>query len=75
MLQIAASHRSVRYNSDLPPPSHSKLFLQVLSMSCNASNFDKGVEGGSQAQDHRQAIYAKIRYSVSRTFANGCNLR
>ena len=25
-------HRSVKYNTDLPPPSHSKLFLQVLSM-------------------------------------------
>ena len=25
-------HRSVRYNTDLPPPSHSKLFLQVLGM-------------------------------------------
>ena len=32
MLQIAASHRSVRYNTDLSPPSHSKLLLQVLSM-------------------------------------------
>ena len=27
------------------------------------------MEGGSQAQDHGEAIYAKIRYSVSRTFA------
>ena len=32
LLQIAASHRSVRQNTDLPPPSHSKLFLQVLSL-------------------------------------------
>ena len=32
MLQIAASHRSVRYNTDLAPPSYSKWFLQVLSM-------------------------------------------
>ena len=31
------------------------------------------MEGGSQAQDHRQAIYAKIRYSVSSTFATGCS--
>ena len=30
--------------------------------------------GGSQAQDHRQAIYAKIRYSVSSTFATSCSL-
>ena len=31
--QIAPGHRSVRYHTDLPPPpSHSKLFLQVLSM-------------------------------------------
>ena len=28
------------------------------------------MEGGSQAQDHGEAIYAKIRYSVSSTFAN-----
>ena len=34
LLQIAASHKTVRYmyNTDLPPPSHAKLFLQVLSM-------------------------------------------
>ena len=31
------------------------------------------MEGGSQAQDHGQAIYAKIRYSVSSTFATGCS--
>ena len=30
--QIAASHRSVRCDTNLPPPSHSKLFLEVLSM-------------------------------------------
>ena len=27
LLQIAAGHRSVRYNTDFPPPSQSKLFL------------------------------------------------
>ena len=32
------------------------------------------MEGGSQAQDHGQAIYAKIRYSVSSTFATGCSI-
>ena len=32
------------------------------------------MEGGSQAQDHEQAIYAKIRYSVSSTFATGCSV-
>ena len=32
LLQIAPGHRSLKYNTDLPPPSHSKLFLQVLSM-------------------------------------------
>ena len=32
LLQIAPGHRSVRYNTDLPPASLSKLFLQVLSM-------------------------------------------
>ena len=30
--------------------------------------------GTSQAQDHGQAVYAKIRYSVSSTFATGCSL-
>ena len=46
MLQIAASHRSVRYNTDLPPPSHSKLFLQVLSMVLYCQQLWYGVEGG-----------------------------
>ena len=46
MLQIAAGHRSLRYNTDLPPPSHSKLFLQALSMVFIASNFDKRWKGG-----------------------------
>ena len=32
LLQIPPGHRSVRYNTDLPSPSHSKLFLQVLSL-------------------------------------------
>ena len=32
LLQIAPSHRSVKYNTDLPPPSHSKLFLQVYGL-------------------------------------------
>ena len=32
LLQIAASHRSVRCDTNLPPPFHSKLFLEVLSM-------------------------------------------
>ena len=32
LLQIAPGHRSVRYKTDLPLPSHSKLFLQVLRM-------------------------------------------
>ena len=42
--------------------------------SCIASNFDKGVEGGSLAQVHGLAVYAKIRYSVSSTlFATGCS--
>ena len=33
------------------------------------------MDGESQAQDHGQAIYAKIRYSVSSTFATGCSTR
>ena len=73
LLQIAASHRSVRYNTDLPPPPHSKLFFQVLSMVLYCYQLWQGVGGGSQAQDHGQAIYAKIRYSVSSTFATGCS--
>ena len=32
LLQIAPGHRSVKYNTDLPPPSHSKLFLQVYGL-------------------------------------------
>ena len=32
LLQIAPGHMSVRNNTDLLPPSQSKLFLQVLSM-------------------------------------------
>ena len=31
------------------------------------------MEGGSQAQDHEEAIYAKIPYKVSSTFATGCS--
>ena len=42
LLQIAPGHRSVRYNTDLPPPSHSKLFLQLLVLSSIASHFVKG---------------------------------
>ena len=33
------------------------------------------MEGGSQAQDHGQAIYAKIRYSVLSNFATGCSFQ
>ena len=37
-------------------------------------NFNKGWWGGSQAQDrNKQASRAKIRYSVSTSFASGCN--
>ena len=31
LLQIAASHTSVKYNTHPLPPLHSKFFLQVLS--------------------------------------------
>ena len=49
LLQIAASHTSVGYITHLPPPLHSKLFLQVfLAWSCIAINFDMGRTGGSQ---------------------------
>ena len=33
------------------------------------------MEGGSQSQDRGQAIYAKIRYSVSSTFVIGCSFQ
>ena len=33
------------------------------------------MEGGSQAQDHGQAIYAKIGYSVSSTFVTGSSFK
>ena len=71
---VAAGHRAVRYNTDLPPPS--SLPFKVVPLS-----FEYGllllatlirVEGGSQAQDHGLAIYGKTRYSVSSTFATGC---
>ena len=32
LLQIAAIYGSLGYNTDLPPPSHSKLFIQFFSM-------------------------------------------
>ena len=62
------------YNTDLPPPSHAKLFLQVLSMHGRVllATLIRG-GGGSQAQDHEHAIKAKICYSVSTTFATGCS--
>ena len=44
----------MRYNTDFPPPSHSKLFLQVsfeYIWSCIASNFDKRWRG-----DHKHKI-------------------
>ena len=48
LLQIAATHRSVRHNIDLTPPFHSKLFLQVLRTLLRGK--------GSQPQDYGQAI-------------------
>ena len=60
MFKIAAGHRSVRYNPDLPfkvvPPSfkHGLVLLATLI---------RGGGGGSQAQDHGQA---------SSTFVTGC---
>ena len=77
LLQIAPGHRSVRYNTNLPPPSHSAVPFKVVPPS-----FEHGlvllvtlIRGGgiSQAQHHGQAIYAKIRYSASSIFATGCS--
>ena len=45
MLQIAASHKSVRYNTYLPPPSYSKLFLQILSMILSVATLKRGGGG------------------------------
>ena len=65
LLQIAPGHRSVRNNTDLLPPSHSKLFLQVLSMVLVLlATLINLWRGGSQAQDHWHAIYAKIKYGT-----------
>ena len=51
----------MRYDTDLLPPFHSKLFLQVLSMvSLLLATLIRGGRG-LQAQDHGQPIYAKIR--------------
>ena len=71
MLQIAACHRPARYNADLLPPHIQSCSPKFWAWSWISSNFDNGVEGGSQAQDHGQAIYANIWYSVSSTFATG----
>ena len=75
----AASHRSVSYNSDLPPPpppppppfkvvpasfEHGLVLLAALTRGGR----------GSQAQDHRQATCTKSLYSVSSTFATGCSI-
>ena len=60
------------WGTDFPPPSHSKFSSKFWVWSCIASKFDK--ERGSQGQDHGEPIYAKIRYSVSSTFATGCSL-
>ena len=42
MLQIAACHRSVRYNNDLPLPPIQSCSSTFSAWSCIASNFDKG---------------------------------
>ena len=50
LLQIAASHRSLRYNTHQLPPLHSKLFLHVLSMGLNCKQLWQRDEEGSQTQ-------------------------
>ena len=48
LLQIAASHRSVRLNSDLPPlppPPIQSCSSKFWAWSCIASNFEKGWRG------------------------------
>ena len=57
LLQIAASHTSVGYITHLPPPLHSKLFLQVFwAWSCIAFNFDMGRRG----DDKRKVISRSV---------------
>ena len=73
-LQITQGHRSVRYNTDLPPPPPFKFVPPSFEDGLVVVATLIRVEGGSQAQDHGQAIYAKIRLSVSSTFATGCNM-
>ena len=67
--QITHGHRSVNYNTDLLPPSKFKVVPPSFEygLVLLATLIRGG--GGSQAQDHGQAIYA----SVSSTFATGCS--
>ena len=73
LLLIAASHRSVRYNTDLLPPVPSKLLLQVLSMVlyCNKATLIRG--GGGITSTRSWIGRAKIPYNVSSTFATCCS--
>ena len=45
LLQITASHRSVRYNTHQLPPLHLKLFFHVLSMGLNCKQLWLGAKG------------------------------
>ena len=76
LLQITAGHRSVRYSTDLPPPS--SLPFKVVPPSFGhglvlLATFIRGGGGITTTKYHGQANYAKRRYSVSSAFATGCS--
>ena len=74
LLQIAASHTSIRYNIHLPPVLQSKLYLQVLSMVLYCWHYWLGEEGDHKHKvTLKQTIKPKISYSVSSIFATGCS--
>ena len=70
LLQIAASHRSVRHNTDLPPPFHSKLFLQACEHGLVLlATVIRGGGGTWTGQNTKNTIVC-----VS-SFATGCSAR
>ena len=70
-----SGHRSVRYNTNLPPPSSLPFKVVPPSVEYGLQLLATLIRGGGgiQAQDHGQAIYANVWYSVSSTFTIGCS--
>ena len=58
--------------TSLLPPIQ-KCSSKFWAWSCIVSNLITGGGGNTSTKDHGQANYAKRRYSVSSTFAIGCN--